>query len=112
MQAAMGAFDGIIDTVFAVHPLLPLIGLLKSHGKIVMVGAPEKPLELPVFPLLAEAFKRFGKNLEEIENKLIEKNNDETLRNRYGLAKMPYTLLYPSSDEGLTFRGIPNSISI
>uniref|UniRef100_A0A0R0G523 Lipoxygenase domain-containing protein n=1 Tax=Glycine max TaxID=3847 RepID=A0A0R0G523_SOYBN len=36
-----------------------------------------------------EAFKRFGKNLEEIEKKLIEKNNDETLRNRYGPAKMP-----------------------
>ncbi|KAG5138050.1 hypothetical protein JHK82_022781 [Glycine max] len=52
MQAAMGALDGIIDTVSAVHPLLPLIGLLKSHGKIVMMGAPEKPLELPVFPLL------------------------------------------------------------
>ena len=44
--------DGIIDTVSAVHPILPLIGLLKSHGKLVMVGAPEKPLELPVFPLL------------------------------------------------------------
>ncbi|KAG5067821.1 hypothetical protein AAZX31_01G020900 [Glycine max] len=53
MQAAMGTLDGIIDTVSAVHPLLPLIGLLKSHGKLVMVGAPEKPLELPVFPLLA-----------------------------------------------------------
>ncbi|CAK9156011.1 unnamed protein product [Ilex paraguariensis] len=52
MQAAMGTMDGIIDTVSAVHPLLPLIGLLKSHGKLVMVGAPEKPLELPVFPLL------------------------------------------------------------
>ncbi|KAJ1375667.1 Polyketide synthase, enoylreductase domain [Sesbania bispinosa] len=52
MQAAMGTFDGIIDTVSAVHPLLPLIGLLKSHGKLVMVGAPGKPLELPVFPLL------------------------------------------------------------
>ncbi|KAG4963658.1 hypothetical protein JHK82_040336 [Glycine max] len=59
-----------------------------------------------------EAFKRFGNNLEEIEKKLIEKNNDETLRNRYGPAKMPYTLLYPSSEEGLTFRGIPKSISI
>ncbi|KAG4384824.1 hypothetical protein GLYMA_13G347700v4 [Glycine max] len=59
-----------------------------------------------------EAFKRFGKKLEEIEKKLIEKNKDETLRNRYGPAKMPYTLLYPSSEEGLTFRGIPNSISI
>ncbi|RZC25169.1 putative mannitol dehydrogenase [Glycine soja] len=53
MQAAIGAFDGIIDTVSTVHPLLPLIGLLKSHGKIVMVGAPDKPLELPIFPLLA-----------------------------------------------------------
>ncbi|GFS39538.1 cinnamyl alcohol dehydrogenase 8 [Actinidia rufa] len=51
MQAAMGTMDGIIDTVSAQHPLLPLIGLLKSHGKLVMVGAPEKPLELPVFPL-------------------------------------------------------------
>ncbi|KAK4411753.1 putative mannitol dehydrogenase [Sesamum angolense] len=53
MQAAMGTMDGILDTVSAVHPLLPLIGLLKSHGKIIMLGAPDRPLELPVFPLLA-----------------------------------------------------------
>ncbi|XP_058081249.1 probable mannitol dehydrogenase isoform X3 [Magnolia sinica] len=52
MLAAMGTMDGIIDTVSAVHPILPLIGLLKTNGKLVMVGAPEKPLELPVFPLL------------------------------------------------------------
>ncbi|BFG35657.1 hypothetical protein CerSpe_219310 [Prunus speciosa] len=52
MKAAMGTMDGIIDTVSAVHPLLPLIGLLKNNGKLVLVGAPEKPLELPVFPLL------------------------------------------------------------
>ncbi|KAI8018286.1 putative mannitol dehydrogenase [Camellia lanceoleosa] len=44
----MGTMDGIID------PLLPLIGLLKSHGKLILVGAPEKPLEFPVFPLLME----------------------------------------------------------
>ncbi|KAF9591975.1 hypothetical protein IFM89_010474, partial [Coptis chinensis] len=48
----MGTLDGIIDTISVVHPLIPLIGLLKNHGKLVMVGAPEKPLELPVFPLL------------------------------------------------------------
>ncbi|RDX97993.1 putative mannitol dehydrogenase, partial [Mucuna pruriens] len=52
MQAASGTLDGIIDTVSGVHPLLPLIGLLKSHGKLVMVGAPEKPLELSVIPLI------------------------------------------------------------
>ncbi|XP_052197971.1 probable mannitol dehydrogenase [Diospyros lotus] len=52
MQAAMDTMDGIIDTVSAPHPLLPLICLLKSQGKLVMVGAPDKPLEIPVFPLL------------------------------------------------------------
>ncbi|KAL6225064.1 hypothetical protein ACLB2K_003916 [Fragaria x ananassa] len=52
MQAAMGTMDGIIDTVSALHPLPPLIGLLKAHGKLVMVGAPEKPLELPAFSLI------------------------------------------------------------
>ncbi|MED6113553.1 8-hydroxygeraniol dehydrogenase [Stylosanthes scabra] len=52
MQAAMESMDGIIDTVSAVHPIVSLIGLLKSHGKLVMVGGPAKPLELPVFPLL------------------------------------------------------------
>ena len=52
MQAVMGTFDGIIDTVSANHPLVPLIGLLKPHGKLVMVGAPEKPLEVPAFSLL------------------------------------------------------------
>lgn len=52
MQAAMATMDGIIDTVSAQHPLLPLLGLLKSQGKLILVGAPEKPLELPTFPLL------------------------------------------------------------
>ncbi|CAL0311836.1 unnamed protein product [Lupinus luteus] len=52
MKAANRTLDGIIDTVSAVHSLIPLVSLLKSHGKLIMVGAPEKPLELPVFPLI------------------------------------------------------------
>ncbi|KAL2905938.1 putative mannitol dehydrogenase [Bienertia sinuspersici] len=52
LQAAVGTMDGIIDTVSAIHALLPLINLLKTHGKLVMVGAPDKPLELPISPLL------------------------------------------------------------
>ncbi|KAM4128085.1 hypothetical protein ACJW30_02G139300 [Castanea mollissima] len=46
--AAQGTLDGIIDTVSAQHPLMPPLGLLKTQGKLVMVGAPEKPLELPL----------------------------------------------------------------
>ncbi|KAL8528437.1 hypothetical protein ACS0TY_006026 [Phlomoides rotata] len=51
MQAAAGTLDGIIDTVSGNHSLLPLINLLKPHGKLVLVGIPTK-LEVPVFPLL------------------------------------------------------------
>ncbi|KAL1566792.1 8-hydroxygeraniol dehydrogenase [Salvia divinorum] len=53
MQDAMGTMDGIVDTVSASHPLMPLIGLLKAHGNLIMVGAPAKPFDLPIFPLLA-----------------------------------------------------------
>ncbi|XP_010244709.1 PREDICTED: probable mannitol dehydrogenase [Nelumbo nucifera] len=52
MQAAAGTMDGIIDTVSAVHSLMPYLSLLKSHGKLVMVGLPEKPVEIAVFPLV------------------------------------------------------------
>ena len=55
-QGAAGSLDGIIDTVSAIHPLLPLINLLKTHGKLAMTGAPEKPLDLPVFPQLLGIF--------------------------------------------------------
>ncbi|KAM0011385.1 putative alcohol dehydrogenase, zinc-type, GroES-like superfamily, NAD(P)-binding domain superfamily [Helianthus debilis subsp. tardiflorus] len=57
MQAAVSTMDGIIDTVSADHPLIPLISLLKPNGKLVLVGAPTKPHELPAFPLL------FGRKL-------------------------------------------------
>ncbi|MBA0863814.1 hypothetical protein Goshw_026207 [Gossypium schwendimanii] len=49
---ATGTLDGIIDTVYAKHPLFPLLRLLKCHGNLVLVGGLEKPLELLVFPLL------------------------------------------------------------
>ncbi|WCJ32017.1 cinnamyl-alcohol dehydrogenase [Euphorbia peplus] len=53
MKEAVSTMDGIIDTVSAMHPLMPLLDLLKSHGKLVLVGAPEKPHELHAFPLIA-----------------------------------------------------------
>lgn len=59
-----------------------------------------------------EAFKRFGKKLAEIEETITMRNKDKKLKNRVGPVKMPYTLLYPSSEEGLTGQGIPNSVSI
>ncbi|XP_049372090.1 geraniol dehydrogenase 1-like [Solanum verrucosum] len=51
MQGATSTLDGIIDTVSAEHPIAPLLNILKPHGKLVMVGLPPKPLELPAWPL-------------------------------------------------------------
>ncbi|KAK4490413.1 hypothetical protein RD792_001090 [Penstemon davidsonii] len=53
MQAAASTLDGIIDTVSAVHPLGPLLSLLKPHSKLIIVGNPGKPLEVPIFPILS-----------------------------------------------------------
>jgi len=49
----MGTMDCIIDTISAVHSLTPLLGLLKLNGKLVTVGLPNKPLEVPIFQLAA-----------------------------------------------------------
>lgn len=44
--------DGIIDTVSAGHPIVPLLALLKPMGQMVVVGAPNKPLELPAYAII------------------------------------------------------------
>lgn len=43
--------DGIIDTVLVIHPIEPLLWLLKNHSKLVLVGAAMGSFELPINPL-------------------------------------------------------------
>ncbi|XP_065881954.1 probable cinnamyl alcohol dehydrogenase 6 [Euphorbia lathyris] len=52
MQAGKRSLDVILDTVSANHSLGPLLELLKVNGTLVLVGAPDKPVELPSFPLI------------------------------------------------------------
>ncbi|KAI5662469.1 hypothetical protein M9H77_21792 [Catharanthus roseus] len=51
MQAATATLDGIIDTVPVVHPIEPLLWLLKNHSKLVLVGDTMGSFELPITPL-------------------------------------------------------------
>ncbi|XP_038719595.1 8-hydroxygeraniol dehydrogenase-like [Tripterygium wilfordii] len=53
MKAAMRTMDGVIDTISANHSIVSLTGLLKSNGKLILVGLPGKPLELPAFAVVA-----------------------------------------------------------
>ncbi|KAK1604750.1 hypothetical protein QYE76_028423 [Lolium multiflorum] len=52
MKAAAGTMDGIIDTVSAGHPIVPLLDLLSPMGQIVLVGGPSEPLELPAYAIM------------------------------------------------------------
>ncbi|KAK4852795.1 hypothetical protein QYF36_027138 [Acer negundo] len=59
-----------------------------------------------------QAFQDFGNTLAKTEERILAMNNDKNLKNRVGPVKMPYTLLFPTSEGGLTGKGIPNSVSI
>jgi len=59
-----------------------------------------------------EAFEKFGKKLAAIEDKMLDMNKAGKWKNRVGPVEVPYTLLVPTSEGGLTGRGIPNSVSI
>ncbi|EXB56580.1 putative linoleate 9S-lipoxygenase 5 [Morus notabilis] len=91
---------------------IALVEILSRHSSDeVYLGQRDTP-EWTTDGEVLEAFERFGKKLREIEEKIVRMNKDEKLKNRVGPAKMPYTLLYPSSEGGLTGKGIPNSVSI
>ena len=49
-----GRFDLIINTVSAPLDIGRFLGLLKTDGALVNVGAPPQPLPVPVFPLLLQ----------------------------------------------------------
>jgi uncharacterized zinc-type alcohol dehydrogenase-like protein len=52
MSEAEGRFDFILNTVAAPHDINAYVNLLRRDGTMVLVGVPDKPHELQVFPLL------------------------------------------------------------
>jgi uncharacterized zinc-type alcohol dehydrogenase-like protein len=52
LEALAGKFDFILDTVSAQHDLNAYLNLLRREGVMVIVGAPEKPLEVHAFSLI------------------------------------------------------------
>ncbi|XP_074312291.1 putative linoleate 9S-lipoxygenase 5 [Silene latifolia] len=91
---------------------MSVIELISGHSPDEVYLGQQDPRNSTYDAAGLEAFRRFTMNLSETEARIIERNNDTKLKNRVGSAKLPYTLLCPSSGEGITGKGIPNSISI
>ncbi|XP_076927913.1 putative linoleate 9S-lipoxygenase 5 [Bidens hawaiensis] len=88
-----------------------LIELLSRHTLDEVYLGQRESQEWTKDSVPLEAYEIFGKKLKNIEERIVKRNNDETLKNRVGPVNIPYTLLYPSSKDGLTGMGIPNSVS-
>ncbi|HEX9960824.1 MAG TPA: NAD(P)-dependent alcohol dehydrogenase [Pyrinomonadaceae bacterium] len=52
MKALAGQYDFILDTVSASHDLNMYLSLLRLQGAMVLVGAPEKPLDVHAFSII------------------------------------------------------------
>lgn len=61
---------------------------------------------------IIEASYEFSAEIRRIEKEIEKRNVDFSRRNRCGAGVLPYELLAPSSEPGVTCRGIPNSVSI
>lgn len=52
LEKLAGRFDLVLDTVSAPHDVGALLGTVRLDGAVVLVGAPERPLEVPAFSLI------------------------------------------------------------
>uniref|UniRef100_A0A8R7Q6L4 Lipoxygenase n=2 Tax=Triticum urartu TaxID=4572 RepID=A0A8R7Q6L4_TRIUA len=112
------AFIHTITSLLQALVGISLMEILSKHSSDeVYLGQHDTPAWTSDAKAL-EAFKRFGARLEGIEKQVEARNQDSRLKNRIGPAKFPYMLLFPNTSdhtgeaEGLSAKGIPNSISI
>ncbi|KAM6578937.1 hypothetical protein CsatB_030774 [Cannabis sativa] len=62
--------------------------------------------------VIKAAFERFQGRLKELEGIIDGRNTNKDLKNRCGVGVVPYQLLKPFSEPGVTSKGVPYSISI
>jgi len=91
---------------------LSVMELLSTHASDeVYLGRRDSP-NWTSHQRAQELFERFTEHLEKIEEEISDRNKKKELRNRTGPINLRYTVLLPTSGPGITYRGIPNSVSI
>ncbi|XP_010531873.1 PREDICTED: lipoxygenase 3, chloroplastic-like [Tarenaya hassleriana] len=60
---------------------------------------------------MVDAFYKFAAEIGRLEKEIEKRNKDPSRRNRCGVGVLPYELLAPSSEPGVTCRGVPNSVT-
>jgi alcohol dehydrogenase (NADP+) len=63
MKKHVNSFDFILDTVSASHDINAYLELLKRDATLTLVGAPEKPLEVDAFSVIAKRRRLAGSSI-------------------------------------------------
>ncbi|KAM6595207.1 hypothetical protein CsatA_005731 [Cannabis sativa] len=91
--------------------MIYLIAQLSSHESDEVYLGKNEDVDWTSDKKALDAFKKFQTQLRAIEDDITTKNQNHE-KNRCGPIQFPYTLLFPTSEPGITAKGIPNSISI
>ncbi|XP_059628852.1 linoleate 13S-lipoxygenase 2-1, chloroplastic-like isoform X1 [Cornus florida] len=92
--------------------VLTILDVLSTHSPDEEYLGDEPEAAWAQEPFIKAAFERFNGQLKKLEGIIDSRNIDPNLRNRSGAGVVPYELLKPFSDSGVTGKGVPNSISI
>ncbi|KAG6515410.1 hypothetical protein ZIOFF_025822 [Zingiber officinale] len=96
-QAVRGTMDGVISTSSGALSLGTLNALLKVYGKLILVGVPNKPPELPSFGLISG-----GKS---IAGSMVGETNGETHKSKQRRESEPAATAAAGEGEGSGGRG-------
>ncbi|KAI0524986.1 hypothetical protein KFK09_004376 [Dendrobium nobile] len=107
-KALLKTITNQVQTIIGIS----LIEVLSNHASDELYLGQRASAEWASDNRVIQAFNRFGSKLKEIEKNISNLNHDPSLKNRCGPAQVPYYLLSPYSEGGITAKGIPNSISI
>ncbi|KAK9734451.1 hypothetical protein RND81_04G140700 [Saponaria officinalis] len=103
------ALPGVLQT----SKFIAVIDTLSTHSPDEeYLGERPLPSTWTGDPKIIEKFFEFSAEMRKIEEEIERRNNDPSLRNRCGAGIIPYELMAPSSEPGVTCRGVPNSITI
>ncbi|VFQ75242.1 unnamed protein product [Cuscuta campestris] len=112
MKKPEGALLECFPSQLQATKVMAILDVLSNHSPDEeYLGASPEPHWIED-PIINDAFERFGGRLKELEGIIDGRNQDRGLKNRCGAGVLPYELLKPYSEPGVTGKGVPNSISI
>ncbi|XP_068303074.1 linoleate 13S-lipoxygenase 3-1, chloroplastic-like [Pyrus communis] len=106
-------FLSALPSVLQAIKYMAVVDILSTHSPDEeYLGERQQPSTWSGDADVVEAFHKFSAEIREIEREIDRRNSDPSLKHRCGAGVLPYELLVPSSEPGITCRGVPNSISI